>query len=153
MKSALLRIERTVLQWSFVRWPILGLDRLVRRILWLWGRLRFGAVVRKRGIGCVCHWNADLKYPQNITLGNGVVIGVNVSIGAHSPVRIGDRVRISRDVVIETAGLEFSSLKPPYTHNSRPIVIEHGVWIGARALVHGGVPARMIGQFKSTDLA
>lgn len=99
MKNALLRIEKNLLQWPLVRWPIVGIDRLIRRLLWFWSRLRFGAIVRKRGSGCVCHWNADLKYPQNITLGDGVIIGVNTSIGAHSPVHIGDHVRISRDVM------------------------------------------------------
>jgi maltose O-acetyltransferase len=174
MKSKLMKIEMAVLRWPFFRWPILGFDNLFRRILWVWGRVRFGVLVRDRGIGCVCHWNADLKYPQNIRLGNGVVIGVNVSIGAHSKVQIGDRVRISRDVMIETAGLDFSALTPPYSHKSSPIVIGQGVWIGARAMVLagvtigeycvvaagavvtksmpayslvGGIPARVIGQF------
>lgn len=116
-----------------------GSTWLFGRVLWLWGRLRFGALVQKRGVGCVCHWNAELKYPENITLGDYVVIGANVSIGAHSPVAIGSRVRISRDVVLETAGLAFSKGPPPYEHTSSPIVIEEGVWIGARAIVLGGV--------------
>jgi len=139
MKQALLRAERHVLRWPFIRWPIIGIDLTVRRLLWLWSRLRFGALVRNRGLGCVCHWNADLKYPEHITLGNGVVIGVNASIGAHSPIVIGDHVRISRDVMIETAGLDFSTPTPPYPHRSRPIRIGAGAWIGARALVLGGV--------------
>lgn len=178
MKSRLLKIERAMLSSPLLRWPTIGLDTLVRRILWVWGRIRFGVLVRNRGLGCVCHWNADLKYPQNITLGDGVVIGVNVSIGAHSKVQIGDRVRISRDVMIETAGLDFSALTPPYPHKSSPILIEQGVWIGARAMilagvtigehcvvaagavvtksvppysVVGGVPARVIGQLNVAE--
>jgi acetyltransferase-like isoleucine patch superfamily enzyme len=87
----------------------------------------------------VCHWNADLKVPENIHLGDEVIIGVNVSIGAHSRVDIGHRARLSRDVMIETAGLDFTGRSPPYPHTSRPIVIEEGVWVGARALVLGGV--------------
>jgi maltose O-acetyltransferase len=139
MKRTLLVIEDGILRLSLVRWLIVELDHLIRRSLWLWGRLRFGALVSDRGEGCVCHWNADLKYPQNITLGRGVVIGVNVSIGAHSAVKIGDYVRISRDVIIETAGLDFSGLVPPYAHNSGPICIGSGVWIGSRAVVLSGV--------------
>jgi maltose O-acetyltransferase len=144
MKKALLRAERELLRWPLVRWPIVAVDRVVRRILWFWSRLRFGALVRDRGLGCVCHWNADLKYPERITLGDGVVIGVNASIGAHSPVVIGNHVRISRGVMIETAGLDFSTAAPPYAHRSRPIRIGDGVWIGARALVLGGV---QIGEY------
>lgn len=139
MKNALLTIEKKVLHWFPARWLVFGVDLLGRRLLWLWGRIRFGAVIRNRGIGCVCHWNADLKYPQNITLGDGVVIGINVTIGAHSPVRIGNRVRISRDVIIESAGLSFATAQPPYMHDSKPIAIDDGVWIGARAIVLGGV--------------
>lgn len=138
-KDALLRIEKAILEWPLVSWLVHGVDRLAHRLLWLWGRVRFGAMVRNRGRGCVCHWNADLKFPKNITLGDGVVIGTNVSIGAHSPVHIGHRVRISRDVIIESAGLDFSSACPPYAHTSKPIVIDDGAWIGARAMVLGGV--------------
>jgi acetyltransferase-like isoleucine patch superfamily enzyme len=137
-KAALLSFEKNLLGWPLVRWPIIGVDRLIRRLLWLWGRMRFGAMIAHRGKGCVCHWNADLKYPQNITLGDGVVIGTNVSIGAHSPVHIGHRVRISRDVVIESATLDFDDARPPYRHISKPITIEDGVWIGTRAVILGG---------------
>lgn len=139
MKNQILAIEQKFLDLPFIRHPILMLDRMIRRILWLWGRIRFGAHLRDRGFHCVCHWNADLKYPENIKLGNDVVIGVNVSIGAHSRVEIRDHVRISRDVMIETAGLDFSALEPPYAHTSKPIVINQGVWIGARAMILAGV--------------
>jgi maltose O-acetyltransferase len=139
VKAQVLATEQRLWSFPLVRWAIILFDSVGRRLLWLWGRMRFGALVPNRGAGCVCHWNADLKYPQNITLGKGVVIGVNVAIGAHSKVQIGDRVRISRDVMIETAGLDFSALTPPYMHKSSPIVIGHGVWIGARAMVLAGV--------------
>lgn len=95
--------------------------------------------VRARGMGCVCAHDADLKYPQNLRLGDRVVIGSNASLGAHSPITMGDDVRISRDVIIETAGLDFSTGQPPYNHTSKPIHIEKGVWIGARAIILGGV--------------
>lgn len=124
-------------------WPLrmilISFDKLVRRLFWAWGRIRFASLVRDKGIGCVCHWNADLKYPENIHLGEGVVIGVNASLGAHNSIRIGNNVRISRDVQIETAGLDFLTGPPPYPHQSQPIVIEDGVWIGARAIILGGV--------------
>lgn len=109
------------------------------RVRWLWGRMRFGTLVTNRGLGCVCAYDVDLKYPQNIRLGERVVIGNGVSLGAHSPIFLGDDVRISRDVIIETAGLDFSTSQPPYKHVSAPIVIEDGVWIGARAIILGGV--------------
>jgi acetyltransferase-like isoleucine patch superfamily enzyme len=138
MKKLLLRGESMILDLAPVRWIVTGIDRLVRRMFWLWGRARFGALVRRRGPGCVCHWSVDLKYPERLTLGREVVIGVGCSIGAHSPITLGDHVRLSRDVHLETAGLDFRG-QPPYPHTSSPIVIEEGVWIGSRATVLGGV--------------
>lgn len=87
----------------------------------------------------VCHWSSDIKYPQNITVGRQVVIGVNVTLGAHAPIRLDDHVRISKDVVIETAGLDFASGQPPYRHVSAPIVLREGAWIGTRSIILGGV--------------
>ena len=53
-------------------------------------------------------------------------------------ISIGNNCRISRGVVIETAGLDLST-KPPYKHYSKPIVIEDGVWIASNAIILGGV--------------
>jgi maltose O-acetyltransferase len=122
-----------------LRWLVLGLRALAERTIWLAGHIRLAAVVRKQGRGCQCHFGAELKVPDNLTLGDRVIIGTKVVIGAHSPVYIGDDVRISRDVLIETAGLDFSTARPPYPHISRPIHIEADVWIGARAIILGGV--------------
>ena len=109
------------------------------RLMWVWGHMRLAALVRDQGQGCVCHWNAELKSPGNISLGDYVVIGTNVTLGAASLIRLGNRVRLSRDVLIETAGLEFRNHKPPYPHISKPITLEAGVWVGARAIILGGV--------------
>ena len=138
-KSLALAIERTASGFFLIELTVRLLQVLVARSLWFWGRIRFGALVPDRGLGCVCHWNADLKYPRNLHLGEKVVIGANVSLGAHSPVHLGDRVRLSMDVIIETAGLDFDGRSAPYAHTSRPIHIANDVWIGSRAIVLGGV--------------
>lgn len=139
MKRHLLRLEYAVLQSFPIRLVVRATITIGFRLRWLWGRVRFGALVRERGLGCVCAWDAELKYPENLRLGDRVVIGSNVSLGAHSLITLGDDVRISRDVIIETAGLDFSTGQPPYRHVSKPIKIEKGVWIGARAIILGGV--------------
>ena len=139
MKRRLLRLEYTLLSVAPVRLLVRALEFTAFRLRWLWGRVRFGALVRNRGLGCVCAHDVELKYPQNMALGERVVIGSNVSLGAHSPITLGDDVRISRDVIIETAGLDFSTGQQPYKHVSKPITIEKGVWIGARAMILGGV--------------
>lgn len=79
-----------------------------------------------------------IKYPENISVGQGVIIGSGCVIGAMAPVRIGDLVRISRGVTIETATLDFST-PLPYRHVARPIQIGTGVWLGSGVTVLGGV--------------
>lgn len=138
MKQNLLKLEYCILCFAPVGLVIRGIIMLAFRMRWLWGRVRFGALVRNRGMGCVCAHDVDLKYPQNLFLGDRVVIGSNVSLGAHSRITLGDDVRISRDVIIETAGLDFSTNRPPYKHVSKPITIGRGSWIGARAIILGG---------------
>jgi len=122
-----------------LRYLVLGLDILPRRVMWLWGHVRFAALVRNQGRGCNCHWGAEIKGASNLVLGDGVVIGTNVVIGAHSPVRLGNNVRLSRDVIIETAGLDFAGKATPYAHISAPISLEDDVWVGAGAMILGGV--------------
>lgn len=139
MKSELLRLEHNLLRLAAVRFIVRALIAANGRGRWLWGRIRFGALVSDRGIGCVCAHDAELKYPQNLKLGARVIIGSGVSLGAHSPIFLGNDVRISRDVIIETAGLDFLASGPPYAHVSEPVVVENGVWIGARAIILGGV--------------
>jgi len=84
------------------------------------------------------HGNTEIKYPNNIYIGNKVVIGPGCTLGAKSKIELGDFVRISKDVVIETAGLDWSG-ELPYKHISKPIIIGKGVWLGARSIVLGGV--------------
>jgi maltose O-acetyltransferase len=100
-------------------------------------RLRFSALV-SNAENSVCHWSTEIKFPENIELGNRVTIGPLCSLGAMSPIRIGDYVRISRGVVIETAGLDLRS-ELPHSHLSKPITIGTGVWLAANVIVLGGV--------------
>ena len=139
MKNILLRLEFILASSVPIRWAVIVSECVLFRLGWLCGRLRLAAKVRNRGLGCVCHWSSELKYPENISLGKRVVIGVNVTLGAHSAISLGDDVRLSKDVVIETAGLDFSAGAPPYRHVSAPITLEEGAWIGMRSIILGGV--------------
>ena len=85
-----------------------------------------------------CHWTVEIKYGENITIGYHTSVGPFSCLGAMSPIKIGSYVRISRGVVIETAGLDLSK-QPPYSQISKPIVIEDGVWIASNAIILGGV--------------
>lgn len=79
-----------------------------------------------------------IKYPENIRIGRHVIVGAACQIGAMAEVVIGDHVRISRGVTIETAGLD-TTIPAPYRHVAKPIYISRGVWLGAHATVLGGV--------------
>lgn len=103
----------------------------------VWSHLRFRSLVPQAG-DSVCHWSVEIKYPENINVGDFVSIGPLCAIGARSPITLGDYVRISRGVVIETAGLDRST-DLPYRHLSKPIIIEKGAWIGTNAIILGGV--------------
>lgn len=82
--------------------------------------------------------STQFKYRENITIGCNVMIGPDTTIGARSPVILEDHVRVSQGVTIETATLDLSQ-PVPYPHISKPITIERGAWIGAGAMVLGGV--------------
>lgn len=131
-------VTRVVALWPFVL-LFRALDWLFRRFLWMWGHWRLAVMFPHQGPGCVCHWNCEIKYPERIRLGEGVVIGVNAVLGAAGGITLGDHVRISRDAILETAGLDFRNGAPPYSHVSAPIVVEDGAWIGSRAIILAGV--------------
>jgi maltose O-acetyltransferase len=139
MKETLRQLLRFMTSTYLLGGIIRAFDWALRKILWTWGHLRFAALVRHQGKGCVCHWNTELKYPEKLVLGDRVIIGVNAVLGAAGGITLGDDVRISRDVIIETAGLDFLHATLPYPHSFSPIHIERGAWIGARAIVLAGV--------------
>jgi acetyltransferase-like isoleucine patch superfamily enzyme len=100
--------------------------------------LKMKALMQQVGRKSSCHWTVEIKYGENITMGYHSCIGPYSCIGAMSPIKIGSYVRISRGVVIETAGLDLT--KPtPYPHTSKSITIEDGVWIASNAIILGGL--------------
>jgi acetyltransferase-like isoleucine patch superfamily enzyme len=101
-------------------------------------RLRFFALVPTASRTSWCHWSVQIKGPENLTVGKFVTIGHHTTLGAKAPISIGNYVRIGRDVLIETGGLEIDT-KPPYQHRAKPIVIGDGAVIYAHAIVLGGV--------------
>jgi maltose O-acetyltransferase len=120
-----------------VRWPVRGMIGTGRAAARLAGLARLQALAPHAG-DCVCHWTTELKYPERIHFGRHVVIGPRCTLGASAPIVLGDHVRLSKGVIIETAGLDFQT-QPPYHHRATPITIGRGVWLGAGATVLGGV--------------
>jgi acetyltransferase-like isoleucine patch superfamily enzyme len=118
---------------------------LVRLLMWIFaGALRAASVLKTAALFPhadelpYCHWSVTVKNPENIRLGRGVVIGPKCTLGGTGGITLGNHVRLSEGVMIESAGLDFSG-DPPYPHTHEPIVIEDGVWIGSHAVILAGV--------------
>lgn len=118
---------------------------IIRGVLWInekfsavYSHLKMRSLIKHVGRKSSCHSTVEIKYGENITIGYHTAIGRYSCIGAMSKVTIGSYVRISRGVVIETAGLDLGKPKP-YPHIAKEIVIEDGVWIASNAIILGGV--------------
>lgn len=110
-------------------------NRMIGRI----GNLLFRGMMFPRSPFVVCHRSVEVKFADRISFSGPAVIGPGCTLGAAGTIRFGANVRVSRDVIIETAGLDFRTDSFPYNHVSAPITIGDGVWIGARAIVLGNV--------------
>lgn len=137
MASGIKSIVKSILRHQ----PMAGVTRVAMGLGGLCGRaasaLRAAALFPQNRT-LVLHWSSRIKGKEKLQLGELVIVGTNCVIGAVYGVTLGDDVRISDGVVIETAGLDFSG-EPPYRHRGAPIMIGKGAWIGTRAVILSGV--------------
>lgn len=77
----------------------------------------------------------DIKNPKNIKIGDNCIVG-KCTLGAQSKIEIGNKVTISKGVIIETGGLMNSVERK---HISKPIRIGDYAWLGNNVIVLGGV--------------
>jgi putative colanic acid biosynthesis acetyltransferase WcaF len=94
----------------------------------------FGADVGK---GVVIKPGVNIKYPWKLRIGNHSWIGEKVWIDNLSDVVIGNNVTISQGALLLTGSHDHT--KESFDFISFPVVLEDGVWIGAKAVVFGGV--------------
>jgi putative colanic acid biosynthesis acetyltransferase WcaF len=94
----------------------------------------FGA---KIGKGCVVKPNVNIKYPWNLTMGNYSWIGENAWIDNLTAVTIGSNCCISQSGFLLTGNHDYAG--PAFDLIVRPIVLEDGAWVGAKAVVCPGV--------------
>ena len=90
----------------------------------------FGAKVGK---GVLIKPHVNIKYPWKLEIGNHVWIGEEVWIDNLDFVKIGDNVCISQGALLLCGNHSFTS--PQFDLITGPIVLEEGVWIGAKSLV------------------
>jgi putative colanic acid biosynthesis acetyltransferase WcaF len=120
--------------WFFAGLPLLRCTLLPSssiRVLLL--RL-FGARI---GTGVVIRPGVRVKYPWNLTLGNHCWIGEDSWIDNLASVSAGNDVCISQGAYLCTGNHDWSD--PSFGLIVRPICIEDGAWVGARAVLAPGV--------------
>jgi len=101
-----------------------------------WWLRRFGARVGK---GVVIKPSVQIKFPWKLSIGDHAWIGEHVWIDNLEQVTIGANVCISQGALLLTGNHDYT--KPSFDLIVKPIVLEDGVWIGARAVVCPGVCA------------
>jgi putative colanic acid biosynthesis acetyltransferase WcaF len=94
----------------------------------------FGA---KLGEGVLIKPSINIKYPWKLTVGKHCWIGEGVWIDNLSEVIIGDSVTLSQGALLMTGSHDHT--RESFDFISNPIILEDGVWIGAKAVVLGGV--------------
>ena len=94
----------------------------------------FGARV---GQGVLIKPAVNIKYPWLLTIGHHVWIGEQVWIDNLTHVTIDNNVCLSQGAMLLTGNHNYQ--KPTFDLLVRPIVLEAGAWVGARATVCPGV--------------
>ncbi|MFQ5335726.1 MAG: WcaF family extracellular polysaccharide biosynthesis acetyltransferase [Flavobacteriales bacterium] len=94
----------------------------------------FGASV---GEGVVIRPSVNIKYPWHLVIGDQVWIGEHVWIDSLGKVVIGNHVCISQGALILSGNHDYK--KETFDLLVKDIVLDDGVWIGARAVVCQGV--------------
>lgn len=94
----------------------------------------FGANIGK---GVVIKPSVNIKYPWKLTIGNHSWIGEEVWIDNLDEVIIGNNCCISQGVLLECGSHDHRD--SAFGLKIKPIILEDGVWIGARAVVLQGV--------------
>ncbi len=106
--------------------PIYGLKVFLLKL--------FGAVVGKN---VFIKPFVNIKYPWFLSIGNQVWIGEDVWIDNLTDVHIGNNVCISQGAMLITGSHNYRTSN--FGLLMKPIKIENGVWICAKAIVCGGV--------------
>ena len=97
----------------------------------------FGAKVARN---VVIKPKVNIKYPWNLEIGENTWIGECVWIDNLSTVSIGANVCISQGAMLLCGNHDFKSIKFDLIVNH--IILEDGVWIGAKSIVCPGVTAK-----------
>ena len=95
---------------------------------------RFGARI---GEGVVLKPSINVKYPWNLEIGDYSWVGENAWLDSLAPIKIGRNCCISQGTYFCTGNHDWTD--PAFGLIVKPIVVEDGAWVGARAVVLPGV--------------
>ena len=112
----------------------------------------FGA---KIGKNVVVKPNVNIKYPWNLTVGDNSWIGEKVWIDNLGKVTIGKNVCLSQGAFLLCGNHDYK--KETFDLMVKEIILEDGVWIGAKAVVCPGVTCKShsvlaVGSIATSDL-
>ena len=113
----------------FLQCPLNPSSRLKITILKM-----FGARI---GEGVVLKPSINVKYPWNLEIGNYSWIGEGAWLDSLDKITIGSNCCVSQGVYFCTGNHDWSD--PAFGLVVKPIVVEDGAWVGARATVLPGV--------------
>jgi len=99
-----------------------------------WVLRLFGSAI---GPGVVIKQQVAVKYPWKLTVGADTWLGEGVWIDNIALVSISHDVCLSQGAYVCTGNHDWS--QPDFPLSARPVVIEEGVWVGARAIITGGL--------------
>ncbi|WP_108063691.1 WcaF family extracellular polysaccharide biosynthesis acetyltransferase [Poseidonibacter lekithochrous] len=91
----------------------------------------------KIGTGVVIKPNVSIKYPWFLSIGDNCWIGEDVWIDNLAQVTIGDNVCLSQGSYLLTGSHNYK--EESFDLIIGPIILEDGVWIGAKAIVCPGI--------------
>ena len=117
-------VQATVFRWSFHQ--MYGYRAMLLRL--------FGA---KIGRGVKIRPDARCHFPWRVAIGDHCWIGNGVMLYSLAPITIGTNCVISQEAYLNTGSHDITS--PTFDLIVKPIIVEDGAWIGARAFVNLGV--------------
>jgi acetyltransferase-like isoleucine patch superfamily enzyme len=84
----------------------------------------------------------NIIYPENVCIGDNCSMNHNAYINAFNPIHIGNDVTISAGAKLMSTGIDYlswASGEKKHLDSSQDIYIGDHVWIGANAMILGGV--------------
>jgi len=95
---------------------------------------RFGAHIGK---GLILKPSVNIKFPWKLVIGDHCWIGENVWIDNLDNVSLGNDVCLSQGSMLLTGNHDYKIYNMPF--RNAQIILEEGVWIGAKSIVCSGV--------------